>query len=185
MLPKVLEIGLFFTEEVLTRNNHELTGCKFHPSLLAPLKEMGVSYDRLTEVPLDFAYKQTFNGKSAHSWWSEMSGFVERYDYPSSKKSVPTTSMGMFCYEQLPLSADGFFHYETFCIALRGFFFFPMYIFPINKIKEGYEAFCQENPGVSFDKKVPTPHNCSAISVFPPPTHSVCAWSIDILDRIR
>lgn len=176
------EIGVNFVENHPTKADRCITlaTCKFHPSLLDLINQLGVKYDSLTEVPLGTVRKEInfLTYKSLSEMWDGPSSLSVVYDkWEGYDYEMPMVTMGFFFYE--------FGNPTPPCKILEceidGFFYFPMWIFPVNSIQKRYAEFASDNPGVIIPKKLPTPKKRVANFVVYPPKFTVCAYKFKVL----
>lgn len=180
------EIGVNFMERKQTRGELCLTEatCKFHPSLLDLLDQLGVVYDKLSEIPVGKVYKEvnSHDNSSMVNLWEEEFPFSQTYSTDIGKEytMLPGT-MGYFFYDNKSMFCD------LVCRVLEcevdGFFYFPMWIFPANGVTSRYHWFEKSNPGIKMPKRLPTPHNFKShlqtkvVAALP---HTMCAYKFKV-----
>ena len=159
--------------------------CKFHPELLEPLYQLGVTYDKLTEIPLGMVFKEinAFNDTSMVSLWDEKNPFIQQYSTEVGKEyDMPYGTMGFFFYED-SRQLNGEFAKILEC-EVDGFFYFPMWVFPINGVGRRYADFKKRNSNIEIPKIVPTPNNYRTdypIPVVQSIPKTVCAYKFKVI----
>lgn len=183
------EIGVNFVgpETATKKLNGVDLYCKFHPDLLDLLDQLGVTYNKLTEIPLGTVFKEITVHKDASlvSLWDKENPFIQQYSTEIGREyEMPYGTMGFFFTEDSKQFRQEFA--KVLDCEIDGFFYFPMWVFPINGIGKRYADFKKRNSNIEIPKIVPTPNNCNfrtdySLSVVPALPKTVCAYKFKVI----